>query len=238
MLAYHCGLRLGEAFGLTWNDIDLNQGFLAMNQQIQHFAERGGWRLAPPKYDSVRQIRLDDEIWALLKREHRREMEQRMHYGHNYAQPYIDEANYLNYDGRGDMIWMVNTYEDGRFVQPNVTHHSNRMVHLELGIADFDFHSLRHTHVTELSEASVNLKEIQRRLGHKSLAITNRRYIHAMDVMEQQPIGIMNEMYRTGGAPNRGGEGVEEVWRVSQAVKRGIRLELGALGLPACSLWM
>lgn len=147
MLAYHCGLRLGEAFGLTWNDVDLNQGFLTVNQQIQHFVEAGRWRLVPPKYDSVRQIRLDNEIWALLKREHRRQMEQRMHYGHNYVQPYIDEQNYLNYDGRGDMIWMVNTYEDGRFVQPNVTHHSNRMVHLELGIADFDFHSLRHPYV-------------------------------------------------------------------------------------------
>lgn len=28
MLAYHCGLRLGEAFGLTWNDVDLVHGLL------------------------------------------------------------------------------------------------------------------------------------------------------------------------------------------------------------------
>lgn len=71
MLAYHCGLRLGKVFGLTWNDVDLNRGVLTVNQQMQYFSERGQWRLVPPKYDSVRQIRLDDELWALLKRTYR-----------------------------------------------------------------------------------------------------------------------------------------------------------------------
>ena len=55
----------------------------------------------------------------------------------------------------------------------------------------------------------MNLKEIQRRLGHKGLEITNRRYIHASDVMEQQSIDIMNEMYRMGGGPSRGAIGME-----------------------------
>ena len=49
----------------------------------------------------------------------------------------------------------------------------------------------------------MNLKEIQRRLGHKSMEITSRRYIHATDVMEQQSIDIMNEMYRNKGVPPR-----------------------------------
>ena len=31
-------------------------------------------------------------------------------------------------------------------------------------------------HAAELCEAGVNLKEIQRRLGHKSMEITNRMY--------------------------------------------------------------
>lgn len=109
----------------------------------------------------------------------------------------------MNYDGYGAMIWMVNTYEDGRFVPPGITQHSNHVIHQELGLTNFDFHSLRHTHATELSEAGVNLKEIQRRLGHKSLEITNRRYIHATDVMEEQSIDIMNEMYKNKAVPPR-----------------------------------
>ena len=60
---------------------------------------------------------------------------------------------------------------------------------------EFDSHRLRHTHATELSEAGVNIKEIQRRRGHSTLEITTRRYIHATDRMEQESIDIMNRMY-------------------------------------------
>lgn len=42
----------------------------------------------------------------------------------------------------------------------------------------------------------MNLKEIQRRLGHKSMEITTRKYIHAMDEMQRQSLEIMNRMYQ------------------------------------------
>jgi integrase len=42
----------------------------------------------------------------------------------------------------------------------------------------------------------VNLKEIQRRLGHKSMEITTRKYIHATDEMQRQSLEIMNRMYQ------------------------------------------
>ena len=49
----------------------------------------------------------------------------------------------------------------------------------------FDFHSFRHTHATELSEAGVNIKEIQRRLGHSTMDVTSKRYLHATKAMEE-----------------------------------------------------
>ena len=73
--------------------------------------------------------------------------------------------------------------------------HATQVIKHELRYDEFDYHSLRHTHATELSEAGVNIKEIQRRLGHSTLEITTRRYIHATDRMEQESIDIMNRMY-------------------------------------------
>ena len=60
-----------------------------------------------------------------------------------------------------------------------------RVVKRELGYEKFDFHSLHHTHATELSEAGVNIKEIQRRLGHSTMDVTSKRYLHATKVMEE-----------------------------------------------------
>lgn len=38
MIGYHCGLRLGEVFGLTWEDIDLENQTLSVNRQVQWFS--------------------------------------------------------------------------------------------------------------------------------------------------------------------------------------------------------
>ena len=85
MIIYHCGLRVGEVFGLTWEDIDFENKLLRVNRQVQwHQGKRtkkdiklyngtsksnGYWYFSEPKYNSYRQIDLDDELIALLKRE-------------------------------------------------------------------------------------------------------------------------------------------------------------------------
>ena len=58
-----------------------------------------------------------------------------------------------------------------------------------------DFHSFRHTHATELSEAGVNIKEIQRRLGHSTMNVTSKRYLHATKAMEEESVEKMNRMF-------------------------------------------
>ena len=90
---------------------------------------------------------------------------------------------------------MVTTRMDGSYIQPRTTQHYSHVVKTELGFEKFDFHSLRHTHATELSEAGVNLKEIQRRLGHSTMEVTSKRYLHATKAMEEECVEQMNEMF-------------------------------------------
>jgi len=199
MLAYHCGLRLGEVFGLSWDDVDLKEGMLLVQRQAQRYDRAKCWRLVPPKYNSIRRIRMDNVMLELLKREWKRQESGRFQYGEKYSQLYIDEDSYLNTENRGEPINMVNRRVDGTYVQARTTLNTSTVIRKEIGYQAFDFHSLRHTHATELCEAGVNLKEIQRRLGHKTLEVTNRRYIHATELMETQSLDIMNSMYEQKG---------------------------------------
>ena len=48
---------------------------------------------------------------------------------------------------------------------------------------------------TELEEAGVSSKEIQRRLGHKSEMTTRRVYVHATEEMRRRSVEILNTMY-------------------------------------------
>ncbi|WP_170313546.1 tyrosine-type recombinase/integrase [Lacrimispora amygdalina] len=53
-LAYRCGLRLGEAFALTWNDVDMDAKTLNIDKQVQNLD--GTWAFYSPKYNSARII--------------------------------------------------------------------------------------------------------------------------------------------------------------------------------------
>lgn len=66
MLAYHCGLRLGEVFGLTWSDVDLNEGMIMVLRQAQRYDRAKCWKLVLPKYNSIRRVRMDTVMLGLV----------------------------------------------------------------------------------------------------------------------------------------------------------------------------
>ena len=98
-------------------------------------------------------------------------------------------------EGNGKEIQMVTVRCDGSYIQPRVMQHCSRVIHTELDCPSFGFHSLRHTHATELEEAGVSSKEIKRRLGHKSEMTTRRVYVHATEEMRKRSVEILNTMY-------------------------------------------
>ena len=195
LFGYRGGTRIGEAFAFCWDDIDFANGQIDINKQVQWYKERQQWRIVPPKYDSYRKIDMDRETMAYLKRERQRQLQFRLGYGKAYVRLYADSEGYINTDGNGNEIQMVTVRCDGLYIQPRVMQHCSKVIHQELGCPAFDFHSLRHTHATELEEAGVSSKEIQRRLGHKSEETTRRVYVHATDEIRKQSVEILNTMY-------------------------------------------
>lgn len=105
-------------------------------------------------------------------------------------------VRYINTVGTGKEIHLITVREDGTYIQSRVMQHYSSIIHHELGNKAFDFHTLRHTHATELEEAGVAMKEIQRRLGHKSEMTTRRVYVHHTDEMRMQSVEIINTMYK------------------------------------------
>lgn len=108
MLGYHCGLRLGETFGLVWEDVDFENKLLKINRQVQwksdnsrtkndklenngsNAAGNGFWYLSEPKYQSYRIINLDDEILALLQREKAKREKAEPYYDEHFARYYVE----------------------------------------------------------------------------------------------------------------------------------------------------
>lgn len=196
LLGYRAGTRIGEAFAFEWKDIDFEAGTIDINKQVQWYKEKQAWKILPPKYESYRNIDMDKQTMSYLKKEKQLQMQMRLAYGSKYTRLYKDEDGFINTDGRGEEIFMVTVRADGTYIQSRVMHHCSRVVHNELNCPEFDFHTLRHTHATELAEAGVDMKEIQRRLGHKSIEVTDKKYVHATKAMREEAVGILNDLYK------------------------------------------
>ena len=203
MLGYKCGLRLGEAFAVMWNDIDFDNKTLAINRQIQwHEKDKsdinstGYWYFTNPKYDSFRTICLDDELIALLQRTKAKQEKAIAYYDDLYVHNYMTEHNQvLNSSGNGEEIDLIIVRESGEFIQPRIMQHTSYIIHTKLDYPEFDFHSLRHTHCSMLLEAGASPKYVQERLGHKNIQVTMQIYQHLTENMSKQGDDILNQLF-------------------------------------------
>ena len=66
------GCRIGEALGMTWNDIHLDEKYVDVNHQMIYkekvSGENMGYYITEPKHGSPRKIPIQEDLVALLRR--------------------------------------------------------------------------------------------------------------------------------------------------------------------------
>ncbi len=183
---YYCGLRHGEAFAIDIvNDIDFEKGILHLKHQLQLI--NGFWTLINPKYNSIRDIDLNQKMLDLLKREKEKQKNNKEKYEKYYKQLKVNDKGQLNYE-EGKNIQLATMRENGEFISPRIIQHVGRVIHYEKGLEykEFDFHSLRHTHTTMLLSNGADIKYVQKRLGHKNIKVTLDIYYQLTDDIREQ----------------------------------------------------
>jgi integrase len=151
------GLRRGEAAGLRWCDLDLDQGAAVINGQTQRI---GGTLVAsPPKTEAGRRsIALDRTTVAALRRH--RESQQA-------------ELAALGTDGGG----YVFTNQRGRPISPDTLTRTFNTLVAGSGLPPIRLHDLRHGAGSLALQAGADLKVIQDQLGHSSIVFTADTYV-------------------------------------------------------------
>lgn len=148
------GLRRGEVCGLTWADLDLDAGVLAVARQRRHTA--GHVATAPPKTRAgIREIALDHTtVTALRQHRHRQQVERAAAAGN------WNESGY------------VFTFPDGRPLSPDRLTRVFAALVRASGLPPVTLHGLRHGAATIALVAGVGLKTVQAMLGHSSIQVT------------------------------------------------------------------
>lgn len=227
MLGYRCGLRLGETFGIVWEDIDFEKRTLSINRQVQWHSfksvgrggnrrsdeEYGYWYFSEPKYRSYRTITLDDDIFNLLVREKERHEKAEEFYGkYGYYTKYYakdpllfggnvptvpaSNHNQISNDQSENELRFVCRRDDGTYITPRTLQHTANVIHKQLEIADYDYHSFRHTHATMLAENGAPPIYTMKRLGHKNIETTLGIYAnHMTESFKDQGNNVLNNMF-------------------------------------------
>jgi integrase len=195
MFGYKGGLRIGEAFGECWDDVDFNECTISINRQVQWDETKKLWYFSDPKYDSFRTIDMDEEFMELIWRVKERQDKAKEYYGDLYTLYYENENRELNTVGDGKPVSLINIRENGEFIIPRTMQHTSEIIHQKLNYPEFDFHSLRNTHASMLAENDAPPKYLQYRMGHKNLEITMKFYIKLTDKMKENGAEVLKKLY-------------------------------------------
>lgn len=173
------GLRLGEALGLKWADIDFGRGLLTISRSLLRKRSGGGLHLGKPKTQtSLRTLMLTDEALEALKRHQERQVFEK-----RVAKAVWHDNDLVFCTGFGTPL------DQGR-----IHHHWVRTLE-RLELPRIRVHDLRHTATTVLAQLGVHPSVTQRIVGHSNIQTTLSIYTHVSPEMQREAIERLNALY-------------------------------------------
>ncbi len=169
------GLRQGEAFGLRWDDVDLDTGTITVRHQLQR--TNGTPTLIPPKSTrSRRTIALPAFAVPALRAHRARQNAERLAAGARWQD------------------WkLVFTNPTGRPLTPNVTTAFARLLKAA-GLPKQRFHDLRHLCASLMLAQGVHPRVVMEQLGHSQISVTMNTYSHVAPALQREAAERMDAL--------------------------------------------
>jgi integrase len=176
LIALATGMRRGEILALRWRNVDLDRGVIRVVESLEQ--TQAGLRAKAPKNEKTRAITLPGFAIDELRRRRREQM-----------------GDLFRVGVRLQSDTLVCTQPDARPIAPNIlTNYFARVVR-RLGLP-IHFHSLRHTHATQLLLTGVHPKVAQERLGHATVAMTLDVYSHVTERLRDDAATKIDIVFR------------------------------------------
>jgi len=157
-LAAATGMRRGELMGLTWTDVDLETGVVAVDRST---TQLGRDRVTTtPKNHERRKVAVDPRTVATLRSWRVQQASERLEWGSAY------------HDSGG----LLFTWENGSAVLPDYVSKTFGKAQRGLDLPRLVLHEMRHTHATLLLRDGVPVHIVAKRLGHKDASVTLNVY--------------------------------------------------------------
>jgi integrase len=172
------GLRLGEALGLLWTDIDFATGRLVVNRALQRQPGVGYVFVEPKTARSRRTVYLAPGTITALTEHRRRQVEDQLAAG-------LEWSN----------VGLVFASPVGRPIDGTWTTKWFHRALGQAGVPRIRIHDLRHTAATHLLRRGVHPKVVQELLGHSTISLTLDTYSHVAPALHAEVAGHMQALF-------------------------------------------
>lgn len=155
LISLYMGLRIGEICALRWSDIDFERQILFVRTTVSRVkadSENASTKLiidAPKTNSSFREIPI----------------------------PSFLNHSLLIMRRKSQSLYVVS--DTASFVSPRTYEYRFHKFLQEAGIADVNYHTLRHTFATRCVEHGVDIKSLSEILGHSNVSVTLGTYVHS-----------------------------------------------------------
>lgn len=171
------GLRQGEALGLRWRNIDLEKGSVSIEEQVQKVEGMSTWVKLKSSM-SVRVIYISSASVDALKKHKAIIAEMRLKAGSNWQDQ--------------DLVF-PNSF--GGVLQQKVDHARWKKALASCGLETRRLHDARHTAGTLLFAKGEGIETIRRVLGHSSVNLTSRTYVHNAEEPMRRAAQTMDSIF-------------------------------------------
>lgn len=194
LTAFYTGMRTGEVFALTWEDVDLENRIINVRHSIYDKPKDnlGRWYIGSTKTTiGTRKINICDTLFMALNN-YKKLQEKLKSYGcfHNFYHlenvtnsfgKVIEKRIISNKTDNEEKINFVFCREDGKFTGTDLIKYPFKIIHDELGINKCRFYDLRGSYATKVLRNGTELRDVADILGHKNIKTTENYYITSTD---------------------------------------------------------
>lgn len=173
---YYCGLRCGEARGLTWRDIDFDKKKMKINKQIQNKkTERvNEYYIAAPKTrDSNRVLPICDDLLEHLS-EYRNEL-----------------SKFRNFN---DSMFIFGEDNGISPFNPKTVRSMCKKIADDADLKHIRLHDFRHSCASLLINSGASVTMVAKYLGHTKIDVTLNTYTHMFQSALDGVLDIINNL--------------------------------------------
>lgn len=173
MIGRYTGVRVAECYGLIWERINLEEGYISIERQMK--TQDGIVKLATLKSPNAkRKIYICDTL-----REYLAELKSQIKEYEAVYKIQRQQNEKMVYDEEGKTIsslQLVNTLPNGRIQTEHAIRHHSKHIR-DLHDIDFKYHNLRHTFGTRLALMNTPEHILLNQMGHSKSSTTHKYYL-------------------------------------------------------------